>query len=231
MKKKNTTARILLVFFAIILLAALATSLAAYFYTERAATFVVNNFTDYNVSYSKWEGHLLGESHIKDLVFEVKKKGIKVKAAAAYLDINIKESIHKKALILEARLEKVEFSGLMGEKQVITLQNNVLAIPFSPGHVYDSISFNVSAGEDIFTLAGFKALSEDAKVEGDFTFFRISEEVDMDIKMSFAPKLAGMLPGDMRDRALSLDADGWYSTVIDYKGNVVFLKALYSLAS
>jgi hypothetical protein len=231
MKKPNASARMLLVFFVVFVLASLTACLAAYFYAERAVTFVVNNFTEYNVSYSKWEGHLFGKSHIKDLAFEVKSKGIKVKAATAYLDINIKESIDKKSLILEARLEKVEFSGLMEKKQAITLQNNVLAIPFAPGHIYDSISFYVSSGKDIFTLAGFKALSEDAKVEGDFTFFKLREEVDMDIKMSFSPKLAGILPGDMRDRVLSLDADGWYSTVIDYKGNVVFLKALYSLAS
>lgn len=219
---------VLLVFFAV---AAAAVGVTACFFMERVAVLAVNSFTGYRISYSEWKGHLLGKNDIEGLVFEVKDRNIQVKAKTSKLDINVKESMAKKAIILDVSLENVEIIGLIGEKAGMELANNVLSIPFSAGHVYDSISFHVSAGEQVFALTGFKALADDARIEGDFTYSRDRQEVDMDVKISFSPAMADKLPGDIKERVLSLDADGWYSTVIDYKGNVVFLKALYSLAS
>lgn len=231
MRRSNNDGRALLMATMVCVLAAVTVFAGLYFFPERIAVFAVNNFTSCKVSYSRWHGHLLGKSLVDDLVLEVRTKGIKITAKSAEIDIDVKGSLKSRTLILDAGMRNVELFGLAGKKSGITLPNNVLAIPFSPGHLYDTVSFHIVAGRKVFALSRFEALSADTRIEGDFTFLKDRQEVDMDIKVSFSPEIAEMLPGDIRGRVLSVDPDGWYSTVIDYKGNVVFLKALFSLTS
>ena len=53
----------------------------------------------------------------------------------------------------------------------------------------------------------------------------------LDVKLSVSPDLALLIGEDIRSGILTLGDDGWYSAVIDYKGNPVFLKALYMVTT
>lgn len=203
---------------------------AGYVFMDQILILGVDRFTDYKISYDSLSGNPFGKSEITGFNFEIKSKHVGFRAGKASIAMNAAESWRKKTLLVACRLENVELALSGKKKGGLVSPENILYIPFSPGHIYDSISFSAAAGADSLRITDFTAVSSDIRMGGYFTHVYSKDEVDIDIKVSFAPSFANALPGDIRDHVLSLDDDGWYGTDIAYKGNIIFLKALYSLA-
>ena len=51
-------------------------------------------------------------------------------------------------------------------------------------------------------------------------------KANIDLKLSVSPEIAEKIAPDIRRNVLTLEDDGWYSTVINYSGSPVFLRAL-----
>jgi hypothetical protein len=226
-KKPNRFTRTVII---VLLLIAAGTALT-WFYMDRIVTFYVNHYTDYRISYTKWIGNPLGRSEVQGLYFEIKSKGMGIHAEKGILDIHPKESYRRKVLLMDCKFTGVAISTTTPQKSDKNPANDLMSIPFSADNKYESIVFAAAIDAKSLVIDGFKGTSDDVRMEGKFSLIYARDEVDVDIKISFSPALVANLPGELKDRALSVDDDGWYCSVITYKGNIMFLKALYAIAS
>lgn len=226
-KKPNTFARVVIV----TLLVFAAVAALSWVYMDRIVTFYINHYTDYRISYTKWIGNPLGQSEVEGLSFEIKSKGIGVHAEKGILRIHPKESYRRKTLLADCKFTAVSLTATTPQLLDKPAANDLMSIPFSADNKYESIVFAAAIDSRSLKIESFKGTSDDVRMEGKFSLIYARDEVDIDIKMSFSPEIVAKMPGELRDRALSLDDDGWYGTVITYKGNIIFLKALYAIAS
>jgi hypothetical protein len=108
--------------------------------------------------------------------------------------------------------------------------DNILTFLFARGQKYQKIRFKAFLDKNTVKISDFTAFSPNIRMKGDYTLVKDKNEIFVELKLSFSPEMAEKLQDNVKDEVLSLDEDGWYSTVISYKGNRLFLTAIYSLA-
>ena len=215
--------RILVIF----LLILLTLSLAVLFF-DKLASFYINRFTDVNFTYDKWGPSLFDRSDIKGVHLALKGSGAGLNAGEIHIDLDISKWLGSREVILFCKMKEISF--IAGGENVPRLfpPDSVLAVPFNSMQKYDSISFKLFSSRDTVKLSGFKAHSKNIRMEGDYSLVKGTDEVAVDFKISFSPEIAASFDENIRENVLSADENGWYSTIINYKGNVLLLKALYS---
>lgn len=214
-----------------LLLLTIAVTALAWSYMDRIVTFYINHYTDYRISYTKWIGNPFGRSEVEGLYFEIKSKGMGIHAEKGILDMHPKESYRRKVLLMDCKFTGVAISTTTPRRSDITPDNDIMAIPFSADNKYESIVFAAAIDAKSLVIEGFKGTSDDVRMEGKFSLTYARDEVEVDLKISFSPALVANLPKEFKNMALSVEDDGWYCSVITYKGNILFLKALYAIAS
>ncbi|MGB3112096.1 MAG: hypothetical protein WBB84_03850, partial [Candidatus Omnitrophota bacterium] len=108
-------------------------------------------------------------------------------------------------------------------------EDNVMAAPFSGDRKYEQMAFTAYIDKMAVKISGFKAMSPDVRMMGNCVFFWGKDDISLDLNISFSPEAASVFPEEIKNEFLSPDENGWYSTVISYKGNALMLMAFYSL--
>ncbi len=221
MKKKRRPAGIA----AIILMAGIVlAAFAAFIFADRLVSFAINNFTDYRISYQRWGESPFDRRFLFSPSIEIKDKGVTVKAERAYLDVDLARLIRDREILLECLLINVSFA--LGPRSS-SGEEAVLSTILGSGQVFSHISFKaLAAGKELY-LSDISLESDDIRLKGDYHSRSGNNYVSLDIKLSISPAMASMMAGDIRVGVFTPEEDGWHSIVIDYKGNPLFLKALY----
>ncbi len=226
----------LLVFFLLSILACFIVVLCL----DRIAAFSINNFTDHRLTYDRWGGNLFDRSEVEGLDLELNEGTFAVIAEKARFDLRTRQLFKKRQFVLECEMEGVSFPSadksrsepaLVEEGAGEASSDSILAIPFSPDQKYDRMVFTVFLDKGAVRVEGFEAYSENVRMKGDYVFFKDKNEVSVDLKISFSPDISAALEGSIKENILSPDEGGWYSTVISYRGNPTFLRALFSLTT
>ncbi|MEA3489319.1 MAG: hypothetical protein U9R44_03125 [Candidatus Omnitrophota bacterium] len=207
-----------------------ATYLLVFFNAGRVAAFSIDHFTDYRLSYGQWTGNPIGKSEIDGLSLDLKGKSITVRADKALLNCDARKLLWLRQLNLECEMGGVSLTSKGETVPFVVFSDNVLANLFGPDQKYEKIIFTLFLDEATLKITGFKAYSKDVRIQGDFTLLSRNDEISIEFKISFSPEISSTFTDDIREKVLSPDEGGWYSTIISYQGNPLFLKALYSLA-
>ncbi|MFH1837515.1 MAG: hypothetical protein ABH862_05335 [Candidatus Omnitrophota bacterium] len=194
-------------------------------------TFLVNSITGYNLSCDKVSLDALHKGRIEGLSFKIPDNNTTITSDRGEFNFSVSRFFKNREIEGRLILKEVAFSV---EKVVpsegLSLEN-LFFMPFSSGQKYREISFGISLNKQMFRISNFSADSDNVRIAGEYTLFKKKNEISVDVKISFSPNAAEVLDKNLIDNVLSRDDDGWYSTVIDYKGNPAFLMALYSLTT
>jgi hypothetical protein len=218
-----TAAKALLVLAAIFI----AAGCSAFIFADRIFSFAVNNFTDYHISYQRWGESPFDRKVLFSPVLELRDRGIALKAEKAEFEIDAAKLLKNRQVSLGCSFDNATFelSGAKGDL------HDIVGLILSPGQLFGNIRFLMLADSKEIAIRSLYGESEDIRIEGDYLFKRDNTYVSLDIKLSVSPSLASLVAEDIRSSVLTLDDDGWYSTIIDYRGNPIFLKALYMFTS
>ena len=200
------------------------------FSIPRVIVLSVNTLTEYRVSYIRWRGNPLARSTVMGLKVGMKGKDLAVSAGRGDIDIDLALLLKERTLRLGCDMKDVVLSPTGSGTDLITGEDSVLSEVFKAGQRYDDVSFTLLMDAGMVKIEKFSARSRDIRLEGDYTLQKDKDVITLDLKLSFSPEMSGKLTEEIRENVLSPDEGGWYSTVINYKGNPLFLKALYSIA-
>lgn len=222
MKHKRLILRIVFIaFLSIILLCVF-----AFIYIDRIIAFSVNHFTNCEFTYKKWGNSPFDKRNIYGMNIGLDKGIFTLHAEEAFFQPRFDRLFKDGQLVIRFNMKGV----LLGSKKGTSSSDDIFSIPFKPEQKYSRMGLVVTLGRNLVKVTDFSARSKDVKMTGASTYLRDRNDISVYFKISFSPEISATFPEDLRKHALSLDDDGWYSTVIDYKGNALFLKALYSLA-
>ncbi|MFH1877870.1 MAG: hypothetical protein ABH883_03590 [Candidatus Omnitrophota bacterium] len=199
-----------------------------YFSFDKIVLFFINNYTEYRVSCGKWEGGMISRLDILDVTVESEKMKFSISAGKISIVPDMK-LIKNKQLLLECVIDDVSILSRDKAGQDMNLSQNFMSVLMKTGNKFDRVSFFILFEKSIIKITDLKAFSRDIHISGDSVFRTDGREVELNLQISFSPALVATLDKNLRDNVLSLDAGGWYSTVINYKGNPLLLKAFYSL--
>ncbi len=201
---------------------------AIFIFFDRVAAFYVNRFTDYRFAYDKWGAGPFDRSDIENARIALKGSEAGIRAREIHFDFDIYRWLAEREIALSCQMKDVFFEVKGENVPRLFPADSVLAKPFGPDQKYDRIEFRFFSDKKETRLSNFRARSDDIKVTGDYTFLKEKDEVSVDFKISFSPEFSSSFDENIRENVLSVDEDGWYSTIINYKGNALLLKALYS---
>lgn len=197
-----------------------------FLYIDKIITFSVNRFTNCELTYKKWGNNPFDKGRIYGMNLGLDKGAFTLYADEAVLKPSFDQLAKKGQIILSFSMKGVR----LGSKKGMASSDDIFSLPFSPEQKYGRMGLVAALGGNVIKITDFNARSKDIKMSGTCTFLRDRNDISVYFKISFSPEISATFPEDLRKHALALDDDGWYSTVIDYKGNALFLKALYSLA-
>jgi len=196
------------------------------------AVFAVNHFSPYDLDCGIFSRNIFNSLELEDVRFRDKtnqsdKSGsFEIRAKNIKLKLELTPLFTRRQILLDCRVEKAFFKGDFSD--VLSDQtNNILSASFGSGGESFEIEFRVLADDDSIKILEFNATSRDVSVGGAYTYFQRQKAVRMNVKIAFSPKIIATFEDDfIKKNMLSLDPDGWYRTIIEYKGNPELLKAL-----
>lgn len=209
---------------------------ACFLFADRIAAFYINTFTEYTITYDKWGENPFNRNRIDGMVVSLKDKGIGARAEEATFTLNFRDLVDKRKIVIDCDFTEVSFLAFTDSREEETglspeeAFNNVLDLPFKSDQPYGDVTLTLIVDTKTVQIKDFNAVSKDIKVTGDYTLYRSNNNIAVDIKISVSPEMSAKLGEDLRNNLLSPDEGGWYSTIINYKGSPLLLKALYSLA-
>jgi len=217
------------IFFTILvfILAALLGAALCFIYADRVTVFCVNHFTGYEISYDSWGTGPLDRGDIDNLRIKAKKGIFALNAEKVRLELDALALFGKKQVLLDCKMKDVTLNAA---REGDASFDKIKALIFDPAQKYRDVEFTLLIDEHYIKVLYFVAHSPDVEVNGDYSYFKGTNEAMIDLKISLSPGLAGKLEEDIRKNVLMPDDDGWYSTVINFRGNATFLRALYSFA-
>ncbi|MFH1665575.1 MAG: hypothetical protein ABIA77_05475 [Candidatus Omnitrophota bacterium] len=198
-------------------------------FADRIAAFAINHYTDYRVTYSKWGKSPFDRSQIEGLCIEAGNKRIAIRAEKVRVGLKLDGILKERRLSISCVMEKVDLSMAV-KGPVPEPSAGLISVFLRPVQEYDKVSFTLLCGKDVLNISDFKAASKDLCVEGDIDYSKRTNNVSVDLKLSVSPQMYDALSDDITEKILSRDEDGWYGTVIEFKGSIILLKALYSLS-
>ncbi len=200
------------------------------FYFDKVIAFSVNHFTPYKIAYTKWKNPFGEESSIDDFRLELPDEGLFIDAKKAEIRANWKLLFFANTLKLDCKFQDATISFKGGEKgSVKTADEEFLNALTGKDQIYDRVNFFIFKNKEELDIKNFLATSGGVVVIGDCVYKNKKEDISLNVKISVSSDIYNSLPEDLRDKILSADEDNRYSTVIDYKGNITLLRALYSL--
>lgn len=202
-------------------------AIALFIFSDRLTTFCIERTTGYSLSYDKWQGSVFDSVKIEGMDLKVQDKGFSILADNMKMDIEELNVLGSRKINLTCDMKGVTF--LLKEEDKSS--GNMMYMLSGSNNKYEKVRFKLFFNNDKFKITEFEAQSENIKVSGDYDLNKEKDEISVDIKISISSEMAEKLGDDVRNNVLTLEDDGWYSTIINYNGNPVFLKALYSLTS
>ena len=225
-----------LIFFFLIILACFLVIL----YADRIAAFSINNFTDHRLTYARWGRNPFDRSEVEGVKLELNDRQFAVAAEKVRFDLKAGRFLEQRQFVLRCEMEGVTFPFVEegrpelaphAEGSDSSSSDDILAIPFGPDQKYERMIFTVFLDKDTVKIAGFEAYSKDVRMKGDYAFHKKKDEISIDLKISFSPDASDAFANGIKENILSPDEGGWYSTIISYKGNPAFLRALSVLVT
>jgi len=219
--------RFISIFLVIILTAAVCV-----FFIFDITVFAIDRFSPYNLSCKITSRNIFGGLELENVRFGSKTRSsfgagsFEISAQNVKLKLEEMSIFFQRKIVLDCLLEQTLFEGAAGD--VLSAgTSDVLAASFDGAREYRKIKFKFLLNEKFVEISGFNAESKDIKVSGDYAYFKRQKNVRMDVKVAFSPEVFGTFEGDfIKENMLSIDSDGWYSTIIEYKGNPELLKAI-----
>ncbi|MFC1548538.1 hypothetical protein ACFL5E_01110 [Candidatus Omnitrophota bacterium] len=202
-------------------------------YLDRIASFAINNFTELKIGYDKWGNGPFNKSNIYGLLVKLPDNELTIKAEQANLNLHFSDLLKERKLVIDLDMEQVSFPTdelIQSQGENTNASQNFLAIPFGPQQTYGDLTLTLEMSMTEIKVTGFKADSKTVKMNGSYTFYRNDDKVDLSLTISFSPELFSPAQKEAGIIGLTRDNNGWYSTAINYKGNPVFLRALYSFS-
>ena len=202
------------------------------FFIPEVMVFAIDCFSPYNLSCKVTSRNIFDGLELENVRFGPKTRSSSgagnFEISAGNVKIKLKEMsvFYRRQIVLDCLFEQTLFEGDLAN--VLSRQrNDVLAASFDGAHKYKKIIFTFLTNKNFVEISGFNAESKDIKVSGEYTYFKRQENVRMNVKVAFSPEVFSTFEDDfIRGNMLSMDSDGWYSTIIEYKGNPELLKAI-----
>ena len=201
------------------------------FFLDRILAFSFNQLTGYEVSYDHWKVDLFGRNRVEKMVMWIHDKNVTISADKALFSFNLISLLKKNELFVNCELRGVKFDWDTEAEGNIAPDENIFSTLFSSRQVYDKVVFKFLMNKNEMNVSAARADSRDIRVKGDYSYFRAEDKISVFVEILFSPELTKTFEKDMIENVLSLSDDGWYGTVIDYKGNPTFLLALYALTA
>ena len=220
-KKRNS----IIACFLICLLVVLFISIFVFF--DNVFTYSVSRFTDYDISFVQWNKAIFGKNKMRGLRILSKEHDLIVKAESAEIFIDIGKFLKEKKMFVDFELKGVSFSYLDGSSSYDLSGNSLYSIFVGPDQKFNSIHSILLWENETFSISDLNADSQNIKVFGNCLFSDSGENANIDIKLSISPTLASELSPEVIGRVLVQEDSRWYTTIINYKGNTVLLRALY----
>ncbi|MFH1846722.1 MAG: hypothetical protein ABH869_04120 [Candidatus Omnitrophota bacterium] len=196
------------------------------FFVDRIGIFVITNFTDCALSCKRTVFRSFNERQWEGIELSLDRGAVIVKAEQGIFKLDLAESIRLRQILIYCKLTGLSFVCNNDRGEDIFFQQ-LLAISLGEDQRYADIKFEMRADTHNIFIKGFEADSKDVRIKGSYEFFRTDNKVTLDFKILFSPEIADLLGEDLKNNALALEENNWYSTVIAYQGNFAFLKALY----
>ncbi|MFH1305265.1 MAG: hypothetical protein ABIH74_02540 [Candidatus Omnitrophota bacterium] len=198
-----------------------------FYHAGRLAVFYADHFTECSVTYEEWRGTVFNGAEIRGMRLELPGKVFAARGEKCFFKIDTHRLLTRRQIVLDCKMEGVSFSR-ENNKESLSFYDDVLMIPFSSELEYGDVSFVITARSGVLEISDLRADSKNVRMSGSYVHFRGSGEVRLELKISFSPDMAADFDDAIKENVLSPDEDGWYSTVISYRGNALLLKALYA---
>ena len=195
-------------------------------FLDKIVAVYIDTFTPYKITYTRW-GTPLNRMNMNGMTLLLKKQGVTVTAEKVSIAPYWRVILREKAFKAHIHLKDVKLA-IKGEEGTGSSGTDYMNMLSPPGHVYKSVDLVIKNDADTFEVSSFKAVSDSISVTGECVLYKEEENISLDFKISVSRDMYNKLASDIRDKLLSPDGDR-YSTVINYKGNVTLLRALYSL--
>lgn len=202
--------------------------LALFFNYSKLIAVGIDHFTGCKIRYSSWKtgrsGITVGQLHL-----HLNHRGT-LKSEKSVVDFDLKKSIEKKAIACNVTLYDISFSpAQLGGKMKTA---DLIGYLMSPDLTYPELRFSITVNKNILHISDLELISDNVKIEGEYLNVKDKDEVLIDITISISDELYGKMPEAVKTMGLADESEeGWHSTVLSYKGNPAFLKALYFITS
>ncbi|MBD3296797.1 MAG: hypothetical protein GF392_05460 [Candidatus Omnitrophica bacterium] len=215
----------------IIGLAALVVLGGAFYYFYPKVVFpVVERYTGARISWSSCRGWPFRKVSAEEVKIVSEAYGAVLYAEKAEFRIDLKNMLRDRGLEAECDFSGVTLTATDGEK-LSSEASDIMDIILDPERKYRTVSLDLFISTSLFEVSDFQAVSEDIRVDGQCRFDRLRDNLDLDVAIMFSPELVAGLPDTLRGDVVTLQEDGWYGTVIEFKGNPLLLSAIYSMTS
>ncbi|MGD2279374.1 MAG: hypothetical protein PVH45_04710, partial [Candidatus Omnitrophota bacterium] len=129
---------------AVLLLAIVIACFLSFIFLNRIIAFSVTGLSDLSVTYSKSKGNIFGGTEVDGLKVVTRNKKLDISADKAFLKILAGQSLQKKKIIMECRMESVKLDAKMESTKGTSSADNVMAMPFSSDQEYKEVKFTVA---------------------------------------------------------------------------------------
>lgn len=201
-----------------------------YFYYPKVVFSFVESYTATRIAYSSCEGWPFKKATAEKLRIVPVGHDVVLSAEKAEFRIDLQNILRDRGLKAECDLSGVTIASASGER-ISSGTPGIMDIIFDPERRYETVSLDLFISSSLFEVSDFLAASKDIRIEGKCRFNRLKDNLDLDLSIMFSPDLVAGLPDALRENILPPREDGWYGTVIDFKGNPLLLSAIYSMAS
>ncbi len=218
-------------FISILLVVIITVAVCAVFILD-ITVFAIDRLSPYNLSCGVASRNIFGGLELENVRFGPKTRSSSgagdFEISVGNVKIKLKEIsvFYRRQIVLDCLFEQTLFEGDLANA-LSRQTNDALAASFDDAREYEKIKFKFLTNKNFIEISGFNAESKNIKISGDYAYFKRQKNVRMDIKIAFSPEIIGTFEDDfIKKNMLSMDPDGWHSTIIEYKGNPELLKAI-----
>ncbi|MBD3380006.1 MAG: hypothetical protein GF408_06065 [Candidatus Omnitrophica bacterium] len=157
--------------------------------------------------------------------------GLAVIADKAEIKLDPGSSLRLNALVLICGIKHAAVKAEKAGSINAIIGSGVSKIVFGAVRSPYNISFTMVSGKKTFEIRGLEMISENINISGGYILHKEANNIELELTISLSPELYNSLPDELRSAGFSADENGRYGTIISYKGNPAFLKALYAITS